>query len=318
MVRFRPGGSPSRCISATAKGHVTSWKPLFRFKNKTLGTKLGLDRFYVAEGLSAQSATSLLKAQSGVEIAQPACNVHLATTPNDPMFYQQWHLQNNGTTNGGSGSVTGSDIKATQAWNITTGASNVTIAIIDTGIDLLHPDLISNIGHNENETPNNGIDDDRNGYIDDTVGWNFVTNSTFPQGNNNTQDDRGHGTSCAGIAAASGNNGLFVTGVAWNCKLMPVKAFDASGNGDETWLSQSIIYAVDNGANVISLSVVLDEDTVSVHTAVQYAIESNVVVCAAMGNDWSGRIRYPAAIPDVIAVGAANNNDTRAPFSNWG
>ncbi|HPK06103.1 MAG TPA: S8 family serine peptidase, partial [Bacteroidales bacterium] len=130
---------------------------------------------------------------------------------------QLWGLENTGQTPF-YGKI-GVDIKAPLAWGATTGSSSVVIALIDTGVDYSHPDLSSNIWQNPGEY-SNGADDDGNGYIDDIRGWNFVSK------NNDPMDDNGHGTHCAGTMAAVGNNGIGVTGVSWNTKIMPLKFLD--------------------------------------------------------------------------------------------
>ena len=193
-----------------------------------------------------------------VMYAEPNWIGEFCGIPNDANFSNQWYLHNTGQEillqlqlkkfklrvpfNG----VPDADIDAPEAWNITTGSPDVVVAIIDTGIDYTHPDLASNIWKNADEIPDNGIDDDENGYVDDVRGWNTCYN------NSNITDGFGHGTLCAGIAGAVGNNGLFGAGVAWNCKLMPVRAFDEKGSGANLTVAvKGIQYAFNNGADII-------------------------------------------------------------------
>ena len=136
-----------------------------------------------------------------------------STFPDDEFFDLQWSLHNIGQTGG----LEDCDIDAPEAWDIETGNPDIVIAIIDSGIDYTHPDLIDNIWHNEDEIPDNGIDDDGNGYIDDVRGWDFYDNDNDPL------DENGHGTICAGIAAAVTNNDEGIAGVCWNCQIMPIK-----------------------------------------------------------------------------------------------
>ena len=175
-----------------------------------------------------------------------AGNMNEGLIPNDPDFNKQWHLHNSGQYGG----TIDADIDAPEAWDIETGDSDVIIAIIDSGIDYTHPDLENNIWSNEGEIPDNRIDDDENGYIDDVIGWDWRNNDNDPL------DDLGHGTMCAGIASAVGNNNIGVTGVCWNCKIMPLKIIDStiSLEFDIDDLASAIEYAADNGANVISIS----------------------------------------------------------------
>ncbi len=308
----RPGAPVQ--MSAQVKKKLGNLRPAFRPKNKALAAQLGLDRIYIAEGSNTADLPTIRK-DPAVESAQTSQNVRLAAVPNDPKFPDQWHLRNTGQ----DGGTVGADIHAVPAWNIATGLSSITVAVVDTGADLQHPDLQPNIWTNVHEIPGNSIDDDSDGYVDDVHGWNFTaTSAQTPYGNNNPQDDHGHGTSCAGLVAAVGNNGIGVTGVSWNSKIMPVKVVKADGQGEDIWVAQGIIYAVDAGADVISVSLVMDTDVPAVHSAVTYAISSGVTVVAAMGNDNSSTIRFPAAIPEVIAVGSTDHNDKRSWFSNIG
>ncbi len=309
-----PAGTTAGATIQKATTRLKHLRPAFRPKNKALAARFGLDRVFIADQVSAKDLSEIRKDPS-VESARTSGSVHLALVPNDPKFTSQWHLRNTGQ---GGGTI-GADIHAVQAWNTTTGLASINVAVIDTGVDLQHPDLQANIWTNPNEIPGNLVDDDDDGYVDDVNGWNFTAvNTETPYGNNNPQDDHGHGTSCGGIVAAVGNNGIGVCGVSWSSKIMPVKVVDANGNGDDLWVAQGIIYAADAGADVISVSLVLDTDVQVVHNAVLYAINSGVTVVAAMGNDSSSQIRFPAAIPEVIAVGSTDRNDTHAWFSDYG
>jgi subtilisin family serine protease len=181
-------------------------------------------------------------------------------------------------------------IHAPHGWEISTGSPSVTIAIVDSGVDASHPDLaMKMLG---------GID--------------------FIDGDNIPQDGYGHGTHVAGIAAASTNNGIGVSGVSWGAQILPVRVLDASGDGNYSNLSAGIIWSVDHGAQIINLSLggTLPNDTLKI--AVDYAINHGVMLIAAAGNDASGNLRYPARYPSVIAVGSTNSLDQRSGFSNHG
>jgi subtilisin family serine protease len=153
--------------------------------------------------------------------------------PNDPLYDAQWGIP-----------ATKIDI----VWNTTTGDNSQVIAIIDTGVDWGHPDLSGNIWANQREVPDNGVDDDGNGYIDDIRGWDFINMD------NNPLDDNSHGTHVAGIAAAVGNNGIGIAGVNWKARIMPLKVFQSSGNGDVATIAQGINYSVNQGATVLNMS----------------------------------------------------------------
>jgi subtilisin family serine protease len=229
-------------------------------------------------------------------------------TPNDQYFSRQWGLKNDGTFSL-SPSIAGADIDMDNAWTLEQGDSSIIVGIIDSGTKLDHPEFKGRIWTNHNEIPNNGIDDDNNGYIDDVKGWNFANT------NNNPNDDFGHGTNVAGILGANGGNSIGYGGVDWNCKLMILKGLDNANFGFYSWWSDAIYYAVDNGAKVINMSLGGTSTSTTLQNAVSYALNNNVVVVACMMNTNSNTIYYPAGFSGVIAVGSTNSNDSRSnPF----
>ena len=243
----------------------------------------------------------------------------IATTPNDSLFGYLWGLHNSGQNVNGLTGTSGADINATAAWDITTGSSNVTVAVVDTGVLYTHSDLSANIWTNPGEIPGNGIDDDHNGYIDDIHGWNFVAKNADPL------DDNGHGTHVSGTIGATGNNGIGVSGVNWQVKIMALKAFDAGGGALTSDAVSAILYANANGASVISNS----WSGSYFNQALNDAIDASpaVVVCAA-GNIDSQHLQpnndlvpqYPASYtsPNIISVAATDQNDLLASFSHFG
>jgi subtilisin family serine protease len=245
--------------------------------------------------------------------------------PNDAGFSKQWYLYSTGKIFWIKFMLVGkipiifpfkgkpgADIQAAEAWDIETGSSDVVIAIIDSGVDYTHPDLAANIWNNADEIPNNGIDDDANGYIDDIRGWDFWYND------NNVTDCRGHGTFCAGVAGAVGNNGVGIAGVAWNCKIMPVQVLNESGWGDPEVIAAGIRYATDNDAEVISISLGVYEDISIIKDAVNYAYSKGIFVVSAVGNDRLNEKLYPAAYENVTGVGMTNQKDKVVFNSNYG
>jgi subtilisin family serine protease len=229
--------------------------------------------------------------------------------PSDNQYYKQWAFQNNGnipfTT-----SKNGADIEMEKAWEIEQGDSNVVVAILDSGVKTDHPEFSGRIWKNYAEIPNNGIDDDSNGFVDDIQGWNFA------DGSNDVNDDSGHGTNIASIVGANGNNGIGFSGMDWNCKLMILKVLK-NDIGYYSWWANSIYYAVDNGANVINMSLGGDLESQALNEAIQYALDHNVVVVVSMGNKNSENISYPSNYPGVIAVGATNPDDSRTTSFFW-
>ncbi len=227
--------------------------------------------------------------------------------PNDQYYFRQWGLKNDGTFSL-SPSISGADIDMENAWDIEQGDTNIIVGIIDSGTKLDHPEFTGRIWINYSEIPNNGIDDDNNGYIDDVKGWDFANSD------NNPTDDHGHGTNVAGIIGANGNNSIGYAGVDWNCKLMTLKGLD-NNSGYYSWWADAIYYGVDNGANVINMSLGGTSTSTTLENAVNYALNNNVVVVVCMMNTNSNTVYYPAGFTGVIAVGSTNSNDTRSnPF----
>lgn len=234
--------------------------------------------------------------------------------PNDEMFYKQWYLKNNGSLDpsGGGYAKVGADIKILNTWEIETGNDEVIVAILDSGIKDDHPDLKERIWINNEEIPGNGIDDDYNGYIDDYKGWDFAYNDRRPE------DGFGHGTNIATVIGASTDNLIGFSGINKKCRLMNCKNLNSDNTGEYEWWSESIKYAVDNGARIINMSEGGDDYSKILNTAIEYAIDSDVTIVAAMMNKGDGRKYYPASLDDVFAVGATDTDDSRCKRFSWG
>lgn len=197
------------------------------------------------------------------------------------------------------------------AWDLTRGAAEP-LAFVDTGVDLTHPDLINKLWHNAAEIPANSLDDDGNGYIDDVRGWNFVNNTNTPQSSST------HGSHVAGLAAAETNNTEGVAGVNWQARILPLRALADNNTGTITNTAAAIIYAADNGARVINLSLGTAEPSNTLAAAVTYAQSQGCLLIASTGNDGLPGVEYPAALPGVLAVGASTLTDGRWSMSNYG
>lgn len=237
---------------------------------------------------------------------------YLTVTPNDSFISQQNYLRN-----------TAAGVAAKLAWNTTQGKAKIVVAVIDSGIDSTHPDLVDNLWHNVNEIPDNGIDDDTNGYIDDTAGWDFVDNDATPNPSIGVGPTvvTNHGTHVAGIIGATGNNNLGVSGVAWHVQLMSLRVFAADGSSDIAHITAAIHYAIANGANVINMSYAGRTPSRIEQAALEQAYAAGIVTVAAAGNDnlnLKVSPMYPACYKHVIGVGAINWHNTKTRASNFG
>ncbi|MFA5996027.1 MAG: S8 family serine peptidase [Patescibacteria group bacterium] len=210
-------------------------------------------------------------------------------------------------------------VQATTAHTNSATGSGVVVAVVDTGVDYGHEDLIGNIWVNSDETPSNNIDDDVNGYVDDYYGYDFIGDSpTNLVPDHDPMDDAGHGTHVSGIIAAVDNT-TGVIGVATQAKIMPVKVLDGAGYGSDYTVAQGIRYAADNGANVINLSLGSTVSSTTLKSAIDYAVNAGVLVIAAAGNAGSFTFpSYPAAYANVISVAASDEDGMRAYYSNAG
>ena len=250
--------------------------------------------------LSRQSQSSGLAAQNVVHANSEAKQRTHGVIPNDELFEMQWHLHNTGQFGG----TPGADINAPEAWEITTGDPNIVVVVHDCGVELTHPDLV-------------------NGLVQ---GYDFYEDDMFPYPALHNPDDA-HGTQCAGVIVAEGNNDIGTVGVAWNCKVMPIR--DSSGNSYITWAAEA--YAVRlsavAGADILSNSWLVEQSIPIFYSAIQDVTEiggigregKGCVVFFAAGNSGEQMSSLStAAYPEVIAVGATDNRDVRWPFSAYG
>jgi subtilisin family serine protease len=242
-----------------------------------------------------------------VMYAEPNYIIQGRTIPNDPDFDLQWPLHNTGQTGG----TPDADIDAPEAWDVETGNPDVIIAISDTGVDWDHPDLAANIWINEDEIID-GTDTDGNGFIDDIRGWDFVNDDSNPM------DDQGHGTNCAGITSAVTDNNIGIAGICWSCTIMPVKGLNDRMAGTEKGLADGIIYAIDNGAKVISMSWGNYGHYEVLEDAANYAYSQGAVLVGAAGNEQTDRMSSPDGFETVIKVAATNYNDIKITASDYG
>jgi len=256
-----------------------------------------------------------------VAYAEPNFIVHAADTPNDPSFSQEWGLNNTGQQVNFTTGTPDADIDAPEAWSVSHGSPDVTVAVIDTGVDLAHPDLAQNIWINQGENcagcRTNGIDDDGDGYVDDWRGWDFVNHDNDPT------DDNGHGTHVSGTIAAAGNNGIGTTGVTWNSKIMPLKFLDSQGSGSTEDAISAILYARAQGVPILNNSWGGGDFSQALQDAIELTDQSGELFVAAAGNDFTNTDQEPFwpssyDTPNIVSVGASDQFDRKAWFSNYG
>lgn len=283
LVKFKESVSPSEAAQVHKK-----------FSGRVKETIPGINVHVVDIGDKKVGEAVLAYARNGrVEFAEP--NFIASALTDDTYFDRQWGLNNAGqeTCNtAGDICTTGTpdaDIDVPEAWSLTTGNPDIAIAILDTGIDQDHPDLDDKVAANVN----------------------FTTSGT--------EDDLyGHGTHVAGIAAAETNNAWGVAGVGYNSSLLNVKVLGDDGSGYYSWIADGIIWAADNGARVINMSLGSGQKSSTLEAAVKYAWNKGVVLVAAAGNSNNPSRTYPAYYGNCISVAATNNNDTKASFSSYG
>ncbi|HXK19435.1 MAG TPA: S8 family serine peptidase, partial [Polyangiaceae bacterium] len=255
-------------------------------------------------------AVAAFQADPHVAFAQPDYQMTTSYVPNDPYlassgsfgqpYADLWDMQAIGTPT---------------AWDSSRGAG-VVVAVVDSGVDFTHPDLVGNLWTNTAEIPGNHLDDDGNGYVDDVRGWSYINNS------DNANDENGHGTHVAGTIAAQDNNGIGIVGVAPDARIMPIQAIDMTGVGSTFSLAQGVLYAAQNGAGVINNSWGCGSacpESPLVEQAVKTAHDLGSVVVFAAGNANASTVGFsPQNGPYGVVVGATNPNDGRASFSNFG
>lgn len=292
-----------------------SFQPLIPERNVTSGQfQWNLyARIITSQALSPQIIQSL-NSHPSIEFFSPSRIYSVYSVPNDSAFGSQWNLQRTGVsalwTNG----------------KVYNQLPSVIVGIVDTGIDDDHPDLSSAIAHNAGEMGNgketNGLDDDGNGFIDDWRGYDFVEFDTEDIGDWNIQDndpndEHGHGTSVSGIIGATTNNNIGISGIA-PARLLPLRAFGKNGNGNDINIASAVVYAVDNGAEVINLSFGDVIQSPLLHDAIKYAYGKNVVIVASSGNNGTDDPHYPSDFNEVISTGSVNSFDVRSFFSSYG
>ena len=283
-------------VDAAGLPGVATLEPAFDVQpaDDGLAERYGLTRLHVAtleQGIDVRVAITQLSGLDTVDSAEfIGIGGLLSTTPDDTDFGLQYGLLNTGQSINGVVGTSGADINATEAWVVTTGDPDVIIAIVDTGVSQSHPDLQANVlpGHS-------------------TVGGSWDDDILIS-----------HGTHCAGIASGDTNNGRGIAGVGWDCSILPVKVLGFLGSGTEPDIAAGVVWAADNGADVISLSLGSPDFGSVLENACNYALDQGVVLVAATGNTPGVPIFAPARYDATIAVGATDNRDRIASFTTTG
>ncbi len=305
----------------------------------------GTIRLQLSEPVVGAQLIQILEPLADLAIVQPNRRWHVARVPDDPEFGKQWGLRNNGQTlntpqdpaDPGRSACDanddgfceldpgepGVDTRADVAWDTTTGDRQVRVAVIDTGGDVLHPDLVPNLYVNGDEVPNDGLDNDNNGYIDDVNGWDACDNDGDPN------DAVGHGTQVAGVIGASGNDGYGIAGVAWDVSIIHIRFLGAfpTLTGSDCGLTNAAVAALDYAlaadADVVNMSWGGPEEDSIIKAKLDELAAADIVLVAAAGNsgaDMEDSPFFPAAhdMPQLLSVAAHTNDNGLASFSNFG
>jgi thermitase len=272
----------------------------------------GLLKVESGKATPAEEARQLkeLMSRPDVEYVVKNFSLSMLSTPNDPKFAEQWALPK---------------VRAPEAWDINIGSRSVVVAVIDTGVNYVHPDLAENIWTNTNEIPGNGRDDDGNGQVDDVHGFDFLDNDGDPN-DATSQQNPGHGTHCSGIIGAVGNNGQGISGIAQQVAIMPLRFIGPNGQGDLMAAIKAIDYAIANHADVISASwgaQVSESQAQPLIEAIGRASDAGLIFVAAAANNGANNDSTPmypanANFPNLIAIAASDSNDAKPEWSNYG
>jgi len=274
---------------------------------------------------TTQEMIKILKANPNVESVSPNYIRQLNAAPNDPDFNQLWGMHNTGQTGG----TADADIDAVEAWDVTTGSSDVVVAVFDTGIDYTHTDLKANLWINQGETPDDGIDNDGNGYIDDIYGYDVAADVN---GNNDGDplDVHGHGTHVSGTIGASGNDGFGISGVNWDVNIMTLKIFPPGAGASDSDIFEAIEYVQtmkERGVNIVAINASYGggggDQADTMNEAIKGLGDTGIIFCAAAGNDGVDNDttpHFPSSYDadNIISVASTDHNDELSWFSNYG
>jgi len=293
------------------KHSVTSLQPVVKGNGIVKANKeiYDLSRIYYASfsgNRSPKELAKILETNPLIDYAEPKYISYLCATPNDSLYHIQKDYYD--------------IIRATDIWDAVHGEdSEIIIAVVDAGTDINHSDLADNIWSNQKEVDGlAGVDDDENGYVDDYYGWNFSNEGGDPTGSDSLPFNADHGTYISGIVSAVSNNNSGVSGTSWNAKVMSINAASASEDGLILYGYEGILYAAQNGADVINCSWVGFKKSKFGKDVVNFATSVGAVVVGAAGNDGTNSQLFPASFDNVISVAATDTSDHLWRESNYG
>ena len=298
LVQLAPGAAPPARL-----GDADSGPPIVALTAVAPHDEAPLLRIPLRPGDDAEAAAEAAARADGVAFAEPVYLVQPSRAPSDPRYKDLWGL---------------AKIDAPAAWARTTGDRGVTVAVVDDGVALDHPDLKDNAWVNEQELDGNGLDDDQDGYVDDVHGWDFVEGRPSPAPAA-SGDARWHGTHVAGIIGAAGDNHVGVVGVNWKVSLMALRALGPQGGRSDD-VARAIDFAADHGAQVINAAWGGGGESRAIAQAIARAGQKGSLVVAAAGNGNASAPEFPASLEaeNLLSVGATTPGDLLAPFSNRG
>ena len=298
LVQLAPGAPPPPAPPRTDPG-----PPIVALAQLGAEGEPPLLRVPLEKGADPVAAAAEAATREGVAFAEPIYLYQQRRVPNDARYRDLWGL---------------AKIGAPAAWDRSTGARSVTVAVVDDGVALDHPDLTPNLWQNPEEVDHNGRDDDDDGYVDDVHGWDFVDGDADPSPAA-SGDERWHGSHVAGTIGAQGNNGAGIAGVNWNVSLMALRGIGPAGGRSDD-LARAIDFAVEHGARVINASWGGGGTSQAISAAISRASRKGVLFVAAAGNDSQPSPSFPAnlKLDNLISVGATGTDDVLAPFSDRG
>lgn len=336
-----PASGPNRTVAATGiqafdavgRNHeVKSQRLLFpteAAKNHPRSLKNVMVLIF-PDGTDIEKTLAEYRRLDDVVYAHPDYRVELYEAPDDSLYVHQWYLNNTGQPHyeivevpGDSNDYIGlysgtpdADIDFQEVFdNPPDNTTTVVVGVIDTGVDLDHPELAGHIYVNPGEIPDNGVDDDHNGYIDDVHGWDVAGDIPFFVPDNDPTDEMGHGTHCSGIIGAVTNNGRGVAGIAQDVRILPVCCYFSPFIST---FAEGIVYAADMGVDVMSMSFGAPFSVDVLEDAISYASARGAILCVAAGNDGYEQVNYPAGYPETMAIAASTSDDRLAVFSTFG